>query len=864
MTNPIRIVVSIVLLMLSNAGPRAANGQSTSPAIAPTDSASRQESQPADSRSSVSLSIESDTRFGILTYVPEQWGELHLRLENSAATPRDLLSTTYVGSQSSLQFGRQVWLPGKSRLNISHLMLFPKADEFKNEVADIHSLLIDRSAGNELILKNEAGQLLQERSLLVTPTARNSGIVAGWSSNDSIPQDVLDLIVAGRVNQGLNNSVAALTGHFLPSDETSLRFLDHIVIAENRLLDDLSGLVALRRWLHAGGRLWIMLDRTDPELVERLLGDDFDGHVVDRVGLTSVRIDKAGTLLAPNGEQGKQIEYEDPVDMVRVVVSGMEVSHIVDGWPAAMMGKCGEGRLLITTVGARGWITPAQSIVPAASTNRLNDKTSAFQPIAPMEDLAAFVFSNRDPEPLPPAELESLTQEFVSYRVPSWALVTGVMFAFLLFLTSAGLWLWHSKQMEHFGWVGSVLAGLFAGLFVIVGVSYRYGVPETVATVQFAEAISGSDDVRTHGTTAVFRREGSSSPVSATQGGMLLPDLAGSEGSTRRMVTTDLGKFHWEGLPQTAGLHTYPQSSSQSFPDRIVANATLDSNGIVGSLQGRSAVNADAVITTQNGRMSVTFGDNGKFTATADQVLQPDQFLDVQFVGEVQDRRRRIIQQLLTGPTWKKSLSSPQLLVWINDWDNGFQFGEGLQARGETLMAVPLEFSRPPVGTEIVVPSPLISYAGCQAPDGSLPAGFWDDLRGEWQERSGTSTTWLSFQLPRSILPLKATRAQIIAKVSGAMGEIKIIGVKDGTGVPLQTVRDPAGLLQFDIDDPTVLNVTMDGQLSLGITAGMTDVLDPQATVDIMTASPKNYWRIESLTLQLSGVTTELLAEESE
>jgi hypothetical protein len=145
-----------------------------------------------------------------------------------------------------------------------------------------------------------------------------------------------------------------------------------------------------------------------------------------------------------------------------------------------------------------------------------------------------------------------------------------------------------------------------------------------------------------------------------------------------------------------------------------------------------------------------------------------------------------------------------------------------------------------------------------------LPAGFWDDLRGEWQERSGTSTTWLSFQLPRSILPLKATRAQIIAKVSGAMGEIKIIGVKDGTEVPLQNIRNPAGLLQFDIDDPTVLNVTMDGQLSLGITAGMTDVVDPQATVDIMTASPKNYWRIESLTLQLWGVTTELLAEESE
>jgi len=452
MTNPIRIVVSILLLMLSDGSSKAANGQSSIFAIAQTESesAGSKASQTSnttqastDSRSSVSLSVESDTRFGILTYVPEQWGELHLRLENSSDTPCDLLCTTYVGSQSSLQFGRQVWLPGRSRLNVPHLMLFPKADEFKNDVADLHSLLIDRSAGNEVLLKNESGQLLKDRSLLVTPTTRNSGILAGWSSADSIPQDVLDLIVAGRVNQGLNNSVTALTGHFLPSDETSLSFLDHIVIAENRLLEDLSGLVALRRWLHAGGRLWIMLDRTDPELVERLLGDDFDGHVVDRVGLTSVRIDKAGTLLAPKGEQGKQVEYEEPVDLVRAVVFGMNVRNTVDGWPAAMTGTYGEGRILITTLGARGWMTPAQSTAPAVSTNRLNDKTSAFKPISSMEDLAAFVFSNREPKPLPPAELESLTQEFVSYRVPSWALVTGVMFAFLLFLTSAGLWLWH-------------------------------------------------------------------------------------------------------------------------------------------------------------------------------------------------------------------------------------------------------------------------------------------------------------------------------------------------------------------------------------------------------------------------------------
>ena len=88
-----------------------------------------------------------------------------------------------------------------------------------------------------------------------------------------------------------------------------------------------------------------MLDRVNPELLERLLGDDFHGHVADRVSLTSVRIDGGPTFKNPEGEAGETLTFDEPVDMVRLHISGMKVWNTLDGWPAALTMPYGEGSL---------------------------------------------------------------------------------------------------------------------------------------------------------------------------------------------------------------------------------------------------------------------------------------------------------------------------------------------------------------------------------------------------------------------------------------------------------------------------------------------------------------------------------------
>ncbi|MEO2032200.1 MAG: hypothetical protein ABGZ35_08950, partial [Planctomycetaceae bacterium] len=432
--------------------------------------------------------------------------------------------------------------------------------------------------------------------------------------------------------------------------------------------------------------------------------------------------------------------------------------------------------------------------------------------------------------------------------------------------TGSGLWRW--GRLEHFGWCGSLLAVIFGLLFLGIGLNSRHGTSETIASVQLAQAIAGTDDVRTYGTIAVYRPEGAESLIQTSQGGEFLPDMTGAAGSTSRMVTTDLGTFHWENVSQPPGVvGVYSIVTSGTNADRLEARATVTAEGIVGTCAAQLSAGTDAVIATRRGRMSVQLAVDGNFTAGPDDVMEPDQYLDATLLNDVQDRRRRILQQLFGNQQWQNSLDQPQLLVWVSGWEHGFQFGEGLERQGDTLLIAPLELSRPAAGTEFVIPSPLLDFVNLRPPDGSSPASFWDDGRQEWQQRSSPSTTWLSVQVPAAFLPLQAKHVRLEINVSGLMGQIEILGTKDGNVVSLQTVADPVGTVIIDIDDPESLTVSENGELPLGVSAGVLEESDPaQANSATGTGfdadTPANYWRIDSLSVQLRAITTEFAEED--
>ncbi|WP_237729405.1 hypothetical protein [Schlesneria paludicola] len=836
----------------------------------------------ANSKSKFRLNVVWNSRFGNFTYVPEKWADLHLAVQNSVDASRELLCATYFDDDPTLQFGRDVWLPARSKLRITHPVLIPKYSESKGRAINLHSLVIEKSSGEEILVKSESGQLLHETSMLVTHSRRNTAVIAGSRASEWVPSDVMNLIVACRVDQRLNNKVTILGDQFLPSDEAGLSRLDHIVIAEDRLADDFAAMSALRDWVSAGGHLWVMVDRVKPLFLERLFGDDFTSGIIDRVGLTTVRMDRPAMLIDPVEIEGETVEHEEPVELVRMIPSNMEVSYTVNGWPAAMSRSYGEGRIMLTTLGASGWMKPRKSDPEKKDSAKAVDPMmiSDFVAGPEMMNLSSEFFRIPAAELLSPSDLEPQVREYIGYHIPSFSLIVGLLTCFLVSQVALGVWLMRTERLEHLGWIGTSFAVAISLVLLLIGISYRHGVPGTIASIQMAQAIPGTDEVRSQGCIAVYHPEGSASEIQTTCGGLMFPDMSGLENATRRMVTTDLGAWRWENLVQSAGLRVYSFARAETVVARIEAVATLDANGISGRYSGRLPPGDDSVLATRFGRLGVTLKGDGTFAARADSAFEASQYLSARLLSDEQIRRRRTLETLFKSHKEKGFALRPQLLFWSEKWEHGFHFGDDLKPQGSTLISVPLVIQRPANGTEILIPPALLAYRNRINPDGSKGSSIWDEFREKWLERSTPGVTWLSFQVPRELLPIVARRARLSIMVTGPVGRIEILGLRRHDVVSLHTVVDPVGTVQIELDDISALSISDDGQLSLGLQMGdssrpgltMTvagtatqsgaEAQASSAVTNVNAGTKVNYWKIESLTLQLWAKTTEPIAND--
>ncbi len=823
----------------------------------------------ATTKAGLQYKILWNSEAGSYTYAPEKWGDLRITLTNPRAEAREILCTTYFDQDPSLQYGRRLSLFPNSLLRISHPLLIPKSDPEKGRNLNLHSLVLDVSSGTEVMVKDDNGLLIHDGALTVTHGGRTTAVISSPGvGNLNSQSDVADMLSAGRVGQQLTNKFAVLSDLFLPADESLLKAFSHVVITDDRITNDYAACSALRTWLHTGGHLWVMLDKADPSVLRGLLGDDFSGTVVGRVGLTSVRIDKAPAWSDTERIPGETFEHDEPVEMVRLVTSQMDVSYFVDEWPAALTRSCGDGKLLITTLGARGWIKPHPP-----NSEKVQDplKSSNFLSTTPLLNIASDFFRLPKPPLLATSTIEPLAREYIGYSIPSWGRVVGTLLGFSLAIVLIGVWMNRIGHLEHVSWIGSILAILVSAALLMVGRTSRHAIPATMASVQVIQSLGGTDAIRSEGGLAIYHPEGSEVSIEATQGGRMTPDMTGFEGTARRMVTTDLGVYHWANLPQPAGMRSTSFTHSQSVANRLKARATLDAEGITGQYMGPNLAGTDAMIATRNGRMGVTMKGDGTFVGRTEDVFQSGQFLAADLLSDEQDRRRRTLEQLLTNPKRKDYPDRPQLMFWTDPWDQGFHFGEGLTSRGTSLIVLPLLIDRPVNNTDLVIPSPLISYYNRRNPDGTLPSAMWDAARKEWQERSSPGLNWLSFLVPRELLPLAPRRARIDLSVTGPVGRIEIFGLKSGQVVSLKTIMDPVGSLSIDLNDVESLTIDSEGRLALGLSAGdpdrpelthnsvpvnLTEEQNRSAT-EIDQNAKVNYWRIESLALQLWAKTIE-------
>jgi hypothetical protein len=594
---------------------------------------------------------------------------------------------------------------------------------------------------------------------------------------------------------------------------------------------------ALRRWLERGGVLWVMLDLAEPERLAPLLGDALDFQVVDRVGLTDFQID---TIPASLGVIPRRQSHERPVDLVRVLLPpGEPVRQVVNGWPAWFSRRVGRGKIVFTTLGARGWYRPRGRTTDPPSPYRefplmpvalpdLDALTRAFEPAAPADDPAA-------------AEaFGSLLKEEIGYAIISRGTVALIFGVFLLAGLGLALALRRSRRPELLGWLTPAAALLAAGAFLALGATSRHAAVPTLAVAQVADAAAGAEEVPVHGQLAVYRPESGPAELAAGQGGLVQLDMTGLEGQARRLILTDLDACHWENLALPAGVRSASFQYTAPAPVPLGAVGRFGPGGLEGKLTaGPFRDLADAVLAPPGGRnLAVRLGPDGAFRAGSQDVLPAGQFLTGAVLTDRQQRRQRLYRDFLKAAPLGRQERRAMLLAWAEPVDLHLTLGTpDVRTVGSALLVVPLRLQPPAAGERITIPGPLVACE--RLIDGSPTRPAKEGRVAVDQE--------VRFRLPEVVLPFRVERARLLVKADAPSRRLTV-AARAGDGlVELRRVESPLDPVLVDITDGRLLRPDAEGGLHLDV--ALSEPLRPAEG-----AAPDQYdWTIEDLELEVTG-----------
>jgi hypothetical protein len=786
---------------------------------------------------------------GPKNYTPNTWGLLSVDVENRSDESAEVTAALGFAADPTLQFARRYWAPARSRRTGWLTVRAPSEPLAGTQNLRFRMLLYEGDGSSGVVVRSPEGEMVHNSALRTTPLKSVTALIEEFGPTPLAGRidDAREATVAMRVGVSQPRFVYSLTDEFLPHSLAALDGLDQMVIASDRIGRDAAALLALRRWLYSGGRIWIMLDLVSPETVALLLEDAWSCEIVDRVSLTALEINGVGSEAQHLSTTSQ--DFEEPIELVRVLPSGVEVDYEVNGWPAAFRQRVGDGHVLFTTLAARGWTRPRPG------TDRVSDPLlfSGRVSTPPFEHLG-FEFIQPRERPAPPAAIwQPVLEDQIGYETLGRGTVFGVLGGFCAALFVAGAVLSWQSRLEWLRWIAPGVALVATGALAAFGYQNKQSVPDTVALGQFVQVAPGTSDVIVTGEAAIYHQQPSEESVSTTSGGVLWPDMEALGGTTRRMVWTDMNRWHWENLELPAGVRRAPFQTALEVDRPLMARARFGPDGLEGQLAtGPFAEASDALIATPAGaRLALHLSEDGQFTAAPDDVLAPGAFISSGLLSQEQRRRQEIYARLFTPEGPHARPDRPMLFVWADALDSGFQFPETERRAGSSLLSIPLTIDRAPPGTRVRIPAPFIQYRAGPGPGETAFTSAYSNHSGRWEQQAGHTRNWLSFQMPETLLPLDLERVRLSLQITGPAGRIQIMGVADGQPVPLETVENPVGTMHFEIDRTDVLAPDREGRLLIGVFVGI-----PRDTAGARPGDPvaiRDPWRIEFLRLEAEG-----------
>ena len=444
----------------------------------------------------------------------------------------------------------------------------------------------------------------------------------------------------------LSRRVSAMNAWEVPADAACLEAFDVLVLCSNRLVDDADATALVRNWVLGGGHLWILLDEMEQDSVSAVLGDVFTSVIVDRVKLTELQIENVRNGREPG--EATHVEFDEPVNFVRVLPRDVTVTDSVDGWPAAFWQPYGAGKVFCTTLGPRAWFRPVSPDDPKSQTKGNELGILARKPLTSFVDQC---FSNRRAESLDVADVEPFLAQQIGYRILDREVVASILAVFCGTLCVLGGWFWRVGRLDRLLWVGPLVAVATSLVFFGVATTARNSVPPTAAFWQRVTLEPGIATGQTRGLASLYNPKMGDSGMGATRGGRFVPDMTAMRGERRRMVWTDEGVWHWEGLELPPGIRTAPMEHLLAFEETVDCRARFGPSGLVGVLDLPSFTGFGDALITVPGRpaLATTIRTDGSFASGLDDVLARGEFVADTWLSDVQRRRADVYRLAFNG-----------------------------------------------------------------------------------------------------------------------------------------------------------------------------------------------------------------------
>ena len=731
---------------------------------------------------------------------------------------------------------RTSWLPVQLPADV------PRSTEHLTLV----NLAIDSREGREVLHRRTGEGLTWELLMALDHGAGKTGLIRRKPfrqvdhSLTSYDDDAFDTLGAALASAGRPSRVTEFYGDFLPPWPDALQGFDQILLTADRISRDAAGVASLRAWVREGGRLWVMLDRVDPSVVGGLLGNEVDFTVVDRVDLDQFAIHSTDQLRP--AKSAEAAEYDQPVELVRLLASTSDVSHRIDGWPAALWIRSGEGEILLTTLAPNGW-----------------RKENSEQPTNSLEELAERFFSAR-PE-LPSVEvLQTGLEEQIGYRIPPRWLATLLLGGYCLGLLAAWKVLASRRRLEWLAVIAPGITAVGAFTFFALGATNSAAVPPTIAVTQLLRVAPETNEVRIQGLVATYDQQ-SRDVAWRTQARSRITGEQAGDSEVRRQLWTDndgMEILNATTFASSVGIASHSGLRSLSQPARALAQ--FGPEGLVGRLAAGELQGArELVILSPPGpALALIVGRDGSFVGNVDQLLPPGQYVTDVLLSDEQRRRQEACRRLL-DPTEKRIFPhQPTLALWCDAIQSGLEYPAEFVVKTEALALLPLELQPTPPRSRFQVPATFLRIDDASRGKSGGSSSAYDPRSGRWIKGHTRSTeTLLRFQLPKQVIPCRLDRGTFTVRINAPSREFSLWTLGPEQPTRVGHAVNPNGVLTFELGSQD-LDLDENGGVQFRVAVGEIQGRGENggaSAPNFSTEINANPWQIDYVRLSVAGET---------